>query len=202
MPWSPADLVTVGFFAKRPGARPTWLDAPQVDLVCSVCDCDCATQSPANWVDQWVQNELWLFDSLALVDQVVPTSDTSEFLRYGLRTLPVVFDSHGEAPLDLTGVTPQAIPKSFVRLGYDLCSRTAGTTLECSPLSCNDMAAECQANRWCLIDAFDDALRTAKRFATRQQVEPGPYLLLEVWANMPPDLPQDPTSRDHRNRES
>lgn len=202
MAWSSADLVTAGFFAKRPGLRPAWLEAPQVHLVCSVCDCDCATQSPENWIEHWAHNGLWLFDSLTLVDQIVPFEETSKFLRYGLRTLPVLFGEHGEAPLDLTGVAPEAIPESFVRLGYDLCSRTMGTTFECSPLSCNSMAAACHANRWCLIDTFDDALRSARRFATGERVEPGPYALFEVWANMLPNSTQEPTSRDPSNHES
>lgn len=171
-----------------------------MDLVCSVCDCDCATRSPANWVERWMHNGLWLFDSLTLVEQIVPSEETSEYLRYGLRTLPVVFGVHGELPLDLTSVAPERIPEHFVRLGYDLCSRTMGTTLECSPLSCNSMAAACHANRWCLIDTFDEALRIARRFATGQRVEPGPYALLEVWADMVPRPPHWAASRNETGR--
>src|SRR5262249_8384832 len=104
---------------------------------------------------------------------------------YGLRTLPVLFDEHDETPLDLSKVSPEAIPTDFVRLGYDLCSRTAGSSLECSPLSCNALATAWAANRWCLLDAFADALRAA--VALNQEGEPGPYVLREVWANVRPD---------------
>ena len=186
MGWSAADLRTVGFFAKRVAPRPGDFDAPGVDWVCSVCDCGAITQSPAGWIGRWLHNGFWVFDTLALLDRVVPPAEAGEFLRYGLRTLPVAFDQEGETPLDLSATSPEPIPGDFVRLGYDLCSRTAGTNLECSPLSCNSLASEWSANRWCLVDAFDDALRAARAFA-RGNAEPGPYVLLEVWAHVAPD---------------
>jgi hypothetical protein len=61
-----------------------------------------------------------------------------------------------------------------------------GNTLECSPLSCNLLATEWSANRWCLLDSFDDALRAAAAFP-QGGAEPGPYVLLEVWSNVLPD---------------
>jgi hypothetical protein len=128
---------------------------------------------------------------LALLERVLPAGDAPYFLRYGLRTLPVEFDLDAEGtvderPLDLTTVQPAPIPADFVRLGYDLCSRSTGHDLECSPLSCNCCAAEIATNRWCLIDEFDDALHLAREFA-RTEPEPGPYVLLEVWAERTPD---------------
>ena len=50
------------------------------------------------------------------------------------------------------------------------------------------MAATIATNRWCLIDAFDDALRVAHEFALGK-VEPGPYVLIEVWAERWPGNP-------------
>ena len=128
MTWSPADLVTIGFFPKRPA-------------------------------------------------------------RYGLRSLPVAFDGERELPLDLSRIRPEPSPPGYAWLGYDLCSRSAGTNLECSPLSCNDLAGECGANRSCLLDDFDDALRTVRTLCG-MGAEPGPYLLIEVWADRPPDQVQ------------
>mgnify|MGYP003338897221 CR=1 FL=1 len=40
-------------------------------------------------------------------------------------------------------------------------------------------------NRWCLIDDFAAALRVAREFA-RRRPEPGPYALIEVWADRVP----------------
>lgn len=42
--WSPADLVTIGWFAKRFAPRPEWLHAPSVELVCSASDFAAALQ--------------------------------------------------------------------------------------------------------------------------------------------------------------
>jgi hypothetical protein len=184
--WTTADLRTVGFFAKKLAPRPEEFVAPGVDFVCSVCDCSVLTASPEGWIDRWLHNGLWFFDRLETLDRVVPPADSAAFLRYGLRMLPVRFDEDGETPLDLSVVSPEPIPADFVRLGYDLCSRAMGNTLECSPLSCNLLATEWSANRWCLLDSFDDALRAAAAFP-QGGAEPGPYVLLEVWSNVLPD---------------
>lgn len=186
MAWTPDDLRTVGYFAKTLVRRPEWLAAPQVDFVCSVSDCSCATRSPDGWIDRWLHNDLWLFDTLAVLDQVIPVRSAAEYLRYGLRTLPVQFDAGRELPLDVSKVRPEPMPQGFLRLGFDLCSRTVRTTLDSSPLSCNSMAATCPTNRYCLVGSFADALLLAEQFG-RQEPEPGPYLLLEVWADRMPD---------------
>jgi hypothetical protein len=186
MSWFATDLRTVGFFAKRVAPRPASFAAPDVDYICSVCNCGALTESPDDWISHWIHNGFWVFDTLAALDRVVPAAEAAEFLRYGLRTLPVLFGKDGEVPLDLSVTSPEPIPGDFVRLGYDLCSRLAGTSLECSPLSCNLLAAEWSANRWCLLDAFDDALRAARAFA-QGNAEPGPYVLIEVWSNVMPD---------------
>lgn len=65
-------------------------------------------------------------------------------------------------------------------------SRYAQSTLECSPLSCNGYADELGANRFCLFDTFEQALTAAQRFAAEDVAEPGPYVVLEVWAEREP----------------
>lgn len=192
--WTPADLRTVGYFAKQARPRPEWLHAPRVEWVCSVSNCGCCAGSPAGWIDHWLHNAFWVFDSLPLLERVLPPGEAAAFLRYGLRTLPVEFHLDAdtgivvERALDLAPTRPEPIPAHFVRLGYDLCARSTGHDLESSPLSCNYCAAETPTNRWCLIDSFIDAVKVAREFA-RREPEPGPYVLIEVWADRTPDRP-------------
>jgi hypothetical protein len=195
MAWSPEDLRTVGYFAKTLVRPPAGFGGPLVDFVCSVSDCDCVTRSPDGWIGRWLHNDLWLFDTLATLEQVIPVDRAADYLRYGLRTLPVSFDEDRELPLDVSTVHPEPIPGRFVRLGFDLCSRSLGHGLECSPLSCNGMAAAGQVNRFCLVDTFDQALDLARLFG-RQRPAPGPYVLLEVWADRVPGDDSGPRRKE------
>jgi hypothetical protein len=189
--WTAADLRTIGYFAKVPGRRPEWLRAPAVERVCGASCCVAARRLPDEAIFQG--NGLSLFDTLAALDPFVPADAADTFVRFAYRSLPVDFGSvaggaaQGDKPLDLANVRPEPIPLHFVRLGYDVCSRHH--TLECSPLSCNGKAAEIATNRWCLLDDFEVALRLAREWGSAGGigVEPGPYVLLEVWADRLPD---------------
>lgn len=74
-----------------------------------------------------------------------------------------------------------------MRLGFDICGRYMQTTLECSPLRCNGLAAEYGANRWCLLDTLEQAIAAVESFERRvAEPEPGPYVVLEVWVERLP----------------
>ncbi len=55
---------------------------------------------------------------------------------------------------------------------------------ECSPLSCNEMAAEISANEFCLFRGLNAAIAGAQRFAA-EQPEPGDYYVIEVLEGSP-----------------
>lgn len=196
MAWTERDLVTVGYFAKRVFRRPAWLPAPQVEWVCSVADCLCeGCSSPPDWHQHWLHDpELFLFRDLATLERVLPIELARQFLRFGLRAVPVWFDRTGEQPLPRGSTPLQPIPSQFVRLGYDVCNRSGSSSLEASPLSCNHLAGVLGANRWCLFDRLDQAVAVSQRFAATGSPEPGCYLVLEVWAERLPDAA--PPSRD------
>lgn len=50
---------------------------------------------------------------------------------------------------------------------------------ECSPLSCNSMAADYHANEFCLFPSLEAAIIGAERFSI-EQPEPGDYYIVEV----------------------
>jgi len=78
-------------------------------------------------------------------------------------------------------VRPEPIPETFRSLGFDSASKSAysALSLECSPLSCNEMGAELPVNEHCLFPTLDAAIAGAERFAV-EQPEPGDYYVVEV----------------------
>jgi hypothetical protein len=78
-------------------------------------------------------------------------------------------------------VHPDPIPLSFESLGFDSVNKSMESVLgfECSPLSCNSMAAEMRTNEYCLFHSLDAAIVGATRFSI-EQPEPGDYYVVEV----------------------
>ena len=64
--------------------------------------------------------------------------------------------------------------------GFDVVTFSAGTSPECSPLTCCGLAAELGANGHCLFDSFDQARQAleSSRFANS---EPGPFRIFAVY---------------------
>lgn len=90
-----------------------------------------------------------------------------------------MFEGGTGGALEIPAVAVEPLPETFESLGFDVVSRSAGTSFECSPLSCCDMAQEMGANPFCLLPTLPVAIPAAVRFST-EQPEPGPYLVLEV----------------------
>ena len=71
-------------------------------------------------------------------------------------------------------------PKRAQLAGYDVTTFSAGTSPECSPLSCNGLAAGVTVNRHCLFESFEQAknLLEAGKF---DHSEPGPLRICAVY---------------------
>jgi hypothetical protein len=78
-------------------------------------------------------------------------------------------------------VQPEPITNEFRSLGFDSANKGMESVLglECSPLSCNVMAAEIRANEFCLFSGVNEAIAGAERFAVEQR-EPGHQYVVEV----------------------
>jgi hypothetical protein len=65
--------------------------------------------------------------------------------------------------------------------GFDVTAFSAGTLPECSPLSCNRLAADIATNSHCLFPTFESAIRALEegRF---KNTEPGPYRIIGVYS--------------------
>jgi hypothetical protein len=64
--------------------------------------------------------------------------------------------------------------------GYDVATFAAGTSPECSPLSCNGLAAELAANRHCLFESLEQAKQSLET-GKFDHSEPGPFRIFAVY---------------------
>lgn len=171
------ELVSAGYFPKRTLRRPDWLKAPSVDEICSVSTC--MSPGPEDWVGEWKHNALGWYDSPELAWAVVQAhAEAFEVFAYALA--PVVFAAGEQRPLAVPSLAISERPSSYEAIGFDAVSRSVSDFFECSPLSCNNLAAEVTVNRYCLIDSVNDAMAAAQRFS-REQPEPGDYYVIQVW---------------------
>lgn len=174
----PLTPTLIGYFPKRTVKRPDWLHAEGIDEVCSVSTC--ISEAPHDWINLWRHNEMFVFDSPELAWGIVPEAARGEYDLYAYHLYPVVFTGGERRDFAIPKVQPRPMSSSFVRLGCDAVSRSCGSTFECSPLSCNHMAARWPVNRQCLVEEIDTALRMAAEFEAGG-AEPGPYFVVEVW---------------------
>ena len=77
-------------------------------------------------------------------------------------------------------LTDVRLPEHKVLRGFDVVSYSLHALPECSPLSCNSLAGALKANRFCLLDDFESALRVAEQFG-RDPPEPGPFRIIGVY---------------------
>jgi hypothetical protein len=170
--------IPIGYFPKQTVARPDWLEVPHVEQICSVSDH--ISSAPDGWMDHWLHNAFWAYDSPEMAWSVVPEGIRTQFDLYAWRIFPVRFARGEDQPLDMPDMAVAPLSSSFVRLGIDAVSRHLDAPFECSPLSCNYMAREIAVNPYCLIERESEAFQVARDFS-RTEPEPGPYFLLEIW---------------------
>ena len=188
----------LGFRAKRPWVPdPGWLPSQQtgVAVVCSVSDC--LSKPPEDWIVRWDFNRAACYDTEEAAAKTIPQGEQGQYVLFAYSLVPYTVDRSGRrVPADVDRLFPTTLPPlpqsmglaGYTGLGYDVVSFGRSSFFECSPLSCNGMAAEIAVNRYCLIDRIDDALDVARRFE-EEQPEPGTYLVIEVLARED-DLPR------------
>jgi hypothetical protein len=168
-----------GYFVKYVVSRPEWLDA-DVAEICSVSNC--ISKPPEGWIEHWLHNELGWFNRISDARQLIPADGHATCRLFGYRLYAEFFrQGSGVRIVVPADVRPDPVPEGFRSLGFDAISKSLESILgfECSPLSCNSMAAELRANEHCLFESLDAAIDGAARFS-REQPEPGDYYVIEV----------------------
>lgn len=176
-------MIKLGYLAKQVATTPAGFAAPDVVDIYSVSACISADF--ADYICYWQHNGFWVFDSPALIQRVAALAGTSVdrcrlfyYEAYPLQYLPLQWAWQRFAP-------EQALPLNVVPAhnpsleGYDIVSYSAGSSAECSPLSCNQMAKTIRPNAHCLLPALDDAIRLLED-GELENCEPGPYRIIAV----------------------
>lgn len=172
----------IGYFARPTTPKKDWPHAEVVEEICNVSTCMSACDW--DWINEWLHNEMWMFDSPDLALKAVPVEQRAGCDLYAYQLFPVRFIESQRESYAIPDVSPAPLDTTFERLGYDLVSRSQDNCFEHSPLSCNDLAAEVSVNRHCLIDDVAAAFTLAETIEVPGQPmrgEPGPYYIVEVW---------------------
>ena len=178
-------MISAGYMAKRIAPRPDWINAPGVVDICSV-SC-CISDAFCDYVQYWKHNGYWLFDSPAVIREIARDHaiDLSGHRLLYYEVYELQFDEERRAwqalGPDPAFTTEVEIPERKQLLGFDVASFNAGTSPECSPLSCNNLAASVAVNEHCLLPSLE-AARTLLEDGVFDGSEPGPFRVFGVYS--------------------
>jgi hypothetical protein len=177
-------LVPAGYLYKRVAVRPDWLAASGVDEICSVSGC--ISEAFADYIEWWRHNGYWLFDSPDVMRELANEHGVdlsgARLFYYEVFDRQFDGDSRSWSPFAPDGSLALAVrqPASRRLDGYDVATFWAGTGPECSPLTCNHLAATLTVNRHGLFDRFEEAVRSLEA-GEFDNTEPGPFRIFAVY---------------------
>jgi hypothetical protein len=177
-------MIPAGFMAKRVSPRPEWLAAEQVVDIYSVSGC--ISEAFADFIPHWKHNGYWLFDTPEVIRQLARETaiDLQETSLFYYEVYEHEFDEIAEAWREFEPQpfpTQVVVPPERVLAGYDVVSFTVGTSAECSPLSCANLAQEVETNEHCLLASFEQAHELLER-GRFNDTEPGPFRVFAVYS--------------------
>ena len=177
-------MIPAGYMLKRVCLKPDWIGASGVKDIYSVSGC--ISEYFADYIQHWRHNGYWLFNDPADMDQIVAKTgaDRSELTLFYYEVYEEEFDESEKlwsafAP-EMAFATRVETPKRLQLEGFDVTSFSAGTTPECSPLSCNSLANEIKTNEHCLLETLEDA-KDALETGRFDNSEPGPFRIFAVY---------------------
>lgn len=178
-------MIAAGYMAKRVLLRPEGLNTPGVVNICSVSYC--ISEAFCDYIRHWKHNGYWFYDSPGIVEEVacLESIDLSDQTLFYYEVSERQYDEvrgewqpfHAEEDFE----TEVEIPQEADLLGFDVVSYSAQTNPECSPLSCNNLAASLAVNEHCLLPSFDRARRLLEQGAFSES-EPGPFRIIAVYS--------------------
>lgn len=169
---------------KKVVEKPAWLEAGDVVDVYSVSGC--ISKTFADYINYWKHNGYWLFDtpgimvSLAKAENIELSGTTLfyyEVYEYEFNDASKEWVSF--APEE-TFVTDVQFPEDKHLQGFDVANFAVHTKPECSPLSCNSLAATIPVNQHCLFSTFEEA-RNAIEQGLFENSEPGPFRVFAIY---------------------
>jgi len=175
----------IGYMYKRVSALPVGLNAPHVTDIYSLSTH--VSEDFADYINYWRHNGFWLFDSPATIEALAAEHsiplDGLKLFFYEAHELQFDATLGKWVPFEpeVSFQTNTQPPAACSLEGFDVATFSAGTSPECSPLSCNGLAAEVPTNSHCLFPSFEAAVRALEdgRF---ENTEPGPYRVIGVYS--------------------
>ena len=172
-------MIPLGYMLKNVASpAPEWMNTPTVTTVHSLSNC--VSSNFADYIQLWKHNGWWLFDTPKAVKDAAASQGIAAG-RLGLfyyEAYDQQYDDEGNGwqPIAPDDAFPtEVIPPDRATLsGFDV------VTPECSPLSCNGLAAHLPVNERCLFDSFEEADAALERGEFRDS-EPGPYRIVAVY---------------------
>jgi len=178
-------MVPAGYMAKHIIKKPDWLKAENVRDIYSVAGC--VSKPFADYIKFWKHNGYWFFDSPEIIQNLarenfIPLEGTTLFYYE-------VFElEYHEGDSQWRGIGPEksfktdvTVPEKLILEGFDIATFSLGNSPECSPLSCNGLAARIKTNLHCLFSSFDEA-RQSLESGKFDDSEPGPFRILAVYS--------------------
>jgi hypothetical protein len=176
-------MIPAGYMAKRIVQKPDWINAAQVMDIYSVSGC--VSKDFADYINYWKHNGFWFFDSPEVILQIARENslnlEGTSLFYYEAHELEFDGDNWRAYEPESSFQTNVAAPPSKQLEGFDVVTFWCKTNPECSPLSCNMMAAELPTNSHCLFDSFEGAeMHVTNRSFNNS--EPGPYRIFSVYS--------------------
>lgn len=177
-------MIPAGYLAKRIIAKPRWILNDHVTDIYSLSNC--ISKDFADYIDYWKHNGFWLFDSPNLIHQIAQEAsiDLSATRLFYYEVYELEFDDSVNLwrafSSELSFQTKVRVPQSKQLQGFDVVSFYAGTSPECSPLSCCNFCQKIIVNDHCLLDSLDTAKELLEAGAFNNS-EPGPFRIFAVY---------------------
>ncbi len=180
---SDMQMIPLGYMLKTIASpAPEWIGAPYIGAVHSVSNC--VSPDFGDYVPLWQHNGWWLFDTPDKARSAAASVGKLDALSlFYYEAFHRQFDDASASwrafePDDFhTRVVP---PTASALSGFDVVTFSAGTSPECSPLSCNALASSVQVNQLCLFDSLEEAC-VALESEAFHDTEPGPYRIIAVY---------------------
>lgn len=169
---------------KKVAARPDWLKAPAVLDIYSLSNC--ISDDFADYINYWKHNGYWLFNSPGAIEEIAANEgiDLSGTTLFYYEVYEYEFD---EKSNDWSTFTLEPSFETNVHVltakrleGFDVATFCAHASPECSPLSCNSLAADMPVNEHCLFNTFEEAKEAIER-GLFKNAELGPYRIFAVY---------------------
>ncbi|HWA47508.1 MAG TPA: hypothetical protein VG742_04500 [Dongiaceae bacterium] len=177
-------MMPAGYMFKHIAARPDWLKVDSVTDIWSVSNC--TSMSFTNYIKFWTHNGHWMFDSPEKMEVIAKREGIdlsgATLCYYEVHEYEFDEDRKSWSPIEpeRSFTTEVVRPRRSTLVGYDVVTFSVHTAPECSPLSCNYVAAQLPVNSHCLLGTFDEA-KAALEAGLFDNSEPGPFRIFAVY---------------------